>query len=680
MRRHATPVRLAVILLTAAVGTVLWTRHPWPQDDPVVVLVQFHRPRLLAAIHWAYVALLYATPAILTSAILAACRILLPTRQGKGKAATPQLPPYPAVEKRRTLSLVIGECHHPTRRIPVEHPTWLEVPEAGLNAGVVVIGATGSGKTSAALYPFAEQLLGFAAHDVERRVGGLVLDVKGDVNTTIRAILARYGRADDHIELRLRGEWRYNPLHSDLDPHSLASGLASLIAQLYGRGPDPFWSMTTTNLVRFLIVLHRLLYGYVTFVDLYRCAIDPRLLEQRLREARVKYPEAGDGVDEVREPQVRVTPAEYAQHARELARFAFASTKDGRYLAAILTPELTTTAQTLGLTVVTPSTPESADRRVLFQLAAVERWYRHDWTNLHQKLRSSIVEGISVFLSLFDVDPDVNFTFCPPADLYANAPGEGTEGRPLPPLRELIDAGKVVTLNLPLTSAPGLARLIGTVLKLDFQHAVLSRIADMGDDPRRAWRATLCLIDEYHLFATAGGEDPSGDEKFLSLSRQARCMPLLATQSLSSLRAVLPGETWRALFQQLRTRIFLTLSDDFTAKTASELCGRTEQLVRSYNVSESAQRAGVSWLDAKTAASQATLTTSYSYSLQRQPTFEPRQFFELQNDEAIVLAYDGRRPHAPQYCYLRPHYLDAHTSHFTRLARAARLSRHATQP
>jgi hypothetical protein len=679
MPRQPSPLVLAVMLVSAAVaGTLLWTRYPWPYDDPVVVLVQYHRPRLLAAVHWIYVALLYATSAILTSAVVAACRILLPTP--RRRTVTPTLPPYPSIATRSALSVVIGECHHPTHRVPVERPTWLQLPESGLNAGVMVIGATGSGKTSAALYPFAEQLLGFAAADPDTRVGGLVLDVKGDVNTTIHTILARYGRVDDHIDLRLGGTWRYNPLHSDLDPHSLASGLASLIAQLHGRGPDPFWSMAATNLVRFLIVLHRLLYGYVTFVDLYQCAIDPTLLEKRLRDARTKYPAAATGVNDVQEPHVRVTTVEYAQHTRTLAPFAFAATTDGRHLVAILTPELAAIAKTLGLTIVRPSGPVSADRHVLFQLAAVERWFRHDWSNLHNKLRSSIVEGISVFLSLFDVDPDVNFTFCPPADLYTYATGDGTEGRPLPPLRELIDAGKVVTLNLPLTSAPGLARLIGTVLKLDFQHAVLSRIADMGDDPHRVWRATLCLIDEYHLFATAGGEDPSGDEKFLSLSRQARCMPLLATQSLSSLRAVLPGETWRALFQQLRTRIFLTLSDDFTAKTASELCGRTEQLVRSYNVSESAQRAGVSWLDAKTAAAQATLTTSYSYSLQRQPTFEPRQFFELQNDEAIVLAYDGRRPHAPQYCYLRPHYLDAHTSHFTRLARAARLSRHATQP
>ena len=47
------------------------------------------------------------------------------------------------------------------------------------------------------------------------------------------------------------------------------------------------------------------------------------------------------------------------------------------------------------------------------QVEAIERWYLHDWTALDAKLRTSIVEGISVFLSLFD-QPQVAGVFCPP--------------------------------------------------------------------------------------------------------------------------------------------------------------------------------------------------------------------------------------------------------------------------
>jgi hypothetical protein len=63
------------------------------------------------------------------------------------------------------------------------------------------------------------------------------------------------------------------------------------------------------------------------------------------------------------------------------------------------------------------ATPELARKRE--QLEAVKRWFYHDWRRIEPKLRTSIVEGISVFLSLFDDNPSVKATFCPPKECYA---------------------------------------------------------------------------------------------------------------------------------------------------------------------------------------------------------------------------------------------------------------------
>jgi hypothetical protein len=667
----------AIVTIAVCEGTLLRVHVPWPADDPVIGLIALQRPQLLTALHAVYVVLLYSTPAMFASALLAAHGILRPFRRAQ-RAITPRLPLYPSIADRTSLSLVVGELHHPTRPIPVPNPTWLELPEHGLYGGMIVIGAKGSGKTTTAIYPFAEQLLGFAARDPERRIGGLTLDVKGDFNKAVQAILTRHNRVDDYVELSLAGQWRHNPLHNSLDAYSLAYGLASLLNQLVGRSPDPFWSLASTNLLRFLIVLHRLLNGYVTFVDLYRCAISPKLFEDRLREARKRWPDLSGAPPTATTPYVQVPLVDFARHQTILQRFPFTSTKDGSNLTAPLTPDLFAIATDLGLTIVDPQRVAERDGRIQIQIDAVERWYTQDWTNLHPRLRTSIVEGVSAFFSLFDVDPDVQWTFCPPQSLYTgDSPKSESEGRPLPPFRELIETGKIVALNLPVTAAPGLGRLVGVLLKLEHQHAVLSRIPDLEPEAVGRSRPVLCLIDEYHLFTTAGGDEPVGDEQFLSLDRQARSIPIFTTQSLSSLRAVLPGETWRALFQQFRTRIFLTISDDFTAAIASDLCGRTDQVVPSYNVSESAQHARVSWLDANTVSPHSTITTSHSYSVQRLPTFESRQFTELANGQAIVLAYDGRRPLPPQYCYLRPHYRDPRLSHFDH---RSRLQPHATQP
>ena len=58
-------------------------------------------------------------------------------------------------------------------------------------------------------------------------------------------------------------------------------------------------------------------------------------------------------------------------------------------------------------------TRSQADPEKLEQLEAVKRWFNEDWRRIEPKLRTSIVEGISVILSLFDDNPRVKRVFCP---------------------------------------------------------------------------------------------------------------------------------------------------------------------------------------------------------------------------------------------------------------------------
>ena len=43
-----------------------------------------------------------------------------------------------------------------------------------------------------------------------------------------------------------------------------------------------------------------------------------------------------------------------------------------------------------------------AGRAGRLRLAAVRRWFTHDWSKLDKKVATTIVEGLSVFLSVFD--------------------------------------------------------------------------------------------------------------------------------------------------------------------------------------------------------------------------------------------------------------------------------------
>jgi hypothetical protein len=232
----------------------------------------------------------------------------------------------------------------------------------------------------------------------------------------------------------------------------------------------------------------------------------------------------------------------------------------------------------------------------------------------------------------------------------------------------LLESGHVLGLNFPVAMNPGLARAMGVLLKLDFQRAVLNRIPKIAADPSRPWRDLLFVADEYHAFATVGETDPTGDERAFALSRQARLIPIVATQSVSSLRSALPGdEAWRTLLQCFRTKIFLATSDEFTARFAADLCGRADRLKARYTLGEAGQGTHISLLTGRAAADQHTVTASKTYTFEADYIFRPRVFMELQNAQAVVLPYDGINPLPPQYCYLKPYYLDVHTSYFDHL-------------
>ena len=89
----------------------------------------------------------------------------------------------------------------------------------------------------------------------------------------------------------------------------------------------------------------------------------------------------------------------------------------------------------------------------------------------------------------------VHRAFCPPRAAYRR-PTAG-EPRPLPPIDSLLETGKVLALNFPVGMNPGLARILGVMLKLDFQRAVLQRIPQITAQPERIWRDLLFVCDEY---------------------------------------------------------------------------------------------------------------------------------------------------------------------------------------
>ena len=661
MLRTVLEARLLIAMAIAAgVGAYGLRMYPIRGDEVFLAVIEARRPDVFRGLTYCYALLWFSTPFYIASLMTSLFAIVV--YRSSPSARFRALPPYPQPETRPAPSLILGEAHHPTRTGRASDPTWLTVPQRGLYTGVMILGAVGTGKTSACMYPYVDQLLRWRSGDADRKVGGLVMEVKGDFCRQVRAILKNAGRDDDYVEIGLDTGVCYNPLHNDLDPYAVAYAIATLLNNLFGKSKEPFWQQAYTDLLKFVILLRRLTDGYTTFSEVYRYILDDSQIDRDIRRLKTALSEP---------PEVLLVPMEEYRLLEAQRSWTHWFQEDAEHMAHPYDSELETYLDAQGVPYRVQRAQGSGWAARKHQLEALERWYVNGWSRLDTRLRSSITEGVVVFLSLFDDNPAVHRAFCPPRSAYMGTVGEG-EPRPLEPIDTLLDAGRVLALNFPVAMNPGLARIIGVMLKLDFQRAVLQRIPKMSAQPDRVWRDLTFVCDEYHAFATVGETDPTGDERTFALSRQARLIPIVATQSISSLRSVLPGdESWRTLLQCFRTKIFLATSDEFTARNAAELCGRKDRLKAHYSLSESGRDAHVSLLTGRAAASKQSITASKSYAPTNEYIFAPRVFTELQNAQAIVLPYDGVNPLPPQFCYLKPHYLDVQTSHFDHLSRGA---------
>ena len=702
-----------VILVFAGLWVAVWhfVRRPFPAlgENPLLDLMDYHTPTFYGWVMAWYYAAPFVTVMLAGLFAVTIWKVWFESR-GRDFATFGRLPTWPLSPDQKTPGIVIGEVHHPVEAREIFNPSWLTIPERGLYTGVAIFGAVGSGKTSACMNPFARQLLGWQAANPQMRAAALVLEVKGDFCHDIRQILTEAGREKDYIELGMEGRWQWNPLSAWwLDSYSLAYTVSSLLNQLFGKGKEPFWQQAYTNLVRWIIELHRVFpERWVTLQQVYRCAIDPELFAAKIEEAEKLS-------DDLNKGTVFVAGSTYEAQLINLAEWIWTDAPETKEVQAPYTRPMKAKLDELKIAYRIVWEPGPGDE-IRDRVEAVKRWFVHDWQTLDNKVKSSIVEGVSVFLAMFDM-PDVAQVFCPDAPEVPDDPqaitvqaqlrriaavkaakeaedGQEDDKKPeikdggaeskraitsipsakeetvkgaehLPPLYELIEGGKVLALNMPAGINPALSRAVGVMLKNAWLQALLMRPAKMKQSPGVYFRPAVFICDEYQAFASVGEDDPSGDEKSFALTRQCRCIPIVATQSISSLRSVLgSSEAWRALLQTLRTRIFLSLSDDASAQIASELCGQVVKIKAMYTISETSKRAEVSPLSGRAGGGGGSMGATKSFREQREAVFHPRDFALLSNCQAICLPYDGAQSLEPRRVYLKPHYLPAEHSYW----------------
>src|SRR5689334_9423855 len=278
---------LIALIVAAVVGTWGVMAHPVNTENPFLGLIALQNPPVFHALAYGYATLWFSTTFFAASLVLSMFTIVALGRTPRVRPRA--LPPYPAPESRPTPALVLGESHFPRAIGPAPAPTWLTIPQRGLYTGVMILGAVGTGKTSACMYPYVDQLIRWKADDPDRKVAGLVLEVKGDFCQQVRRMLRAANRESDYLESGLNTGVCYKPLHNDLDPYAGAYAIGSLLNNLFGKSKEPFWQQAYTDLLKFVISLRRITDGYTTLSEVYRYIIEDELIRKNIQTLKNQF-------------------------------------------------------------------------------------------------------------------------------------------------------------------------------------------------------------------------------------------------------------------------------------------------------------------------------------------------------------------------------------------------------
>ena len=170
------------------------------------------------------------------------------------------------------MSLLIGENAN-TREL-------IYLPEKSLYQNILITGTIGTGKTSSAMYPFTKQLIKYKNCNKEKKLGMLILDVKGNYYKKVLEFASDFNRLDDIIVIELNGNYKYNPLHKpNLKPSVIANRLKTILLLFSKNNSESYWIDKASQILEEAIKLCRLYNNnYVTFIELHKLITEKKLL------------------------------------------------------------------------------------------------------------------------------------------------------------------------------------------------------------------------------------------------------------------------------------------------------------------------------------------------------------------------------------------------------------------
>ena len=257
------------------------------------------------------------------------------------------------------------------------------------------------------------------------------------------------------------------------------------------------------------------------------------------------------------------------------------------------------------------------------------------FTEIHKIVTEDDYYKEKIITNIFISDYDINRTFCSSKnELNFNG------------FKDVINKGKIVVLNMNIAEYRNLSKIIAAYLKLDFQSEIMMSLAKNRE------RTTAFICDEYAEYVT------KTDSEFFSLSREAKCINIVSTQSYSSLKNTLKDENAaKVICQNLINKIWYRTDDIFTIEEAQKLIGKEDKIKTSKNISENAKETIYSRMTNSMSSVDSTISESFNLYTQNEYIYDTNFFTQkLQTFTALVFLSDGNKIIEPRKLNMFPYF------------------------
>ena len=212
--------------------------------------------------------------------------------------------------------------------------------------------------------------------------------------------------------------------------------------------------------------------------------------------------------------------------------------------------------------------------------------------------------------------------------------------------KEVLSKGKIVVLNMNIAEYQNLSKLIAAYLKLDFQSEVLYNLSHNRIKP------SVFICDEYSEYVT------KTDANFFSVSREAKCINIICTQSYSSLKATLKDDTSvKVITQNLINKLWFRTDDMFTIEEAQKQLGKEDKIKTSTSLSENAKETKFSYLTNSLNSKDSNITESYNTYSQTDYVFDTKFFTQdLETFSSLAFLSDGQKIYKPEKLKMFPYF------------------------